>query len=101
MNTVTLLANLAASIACAVIAIRLLTYRRKSSRYRRGISAFAWVLTNLGFLGAGWFAFQGIPHPALALIVALLIIHLAQRVIRHQGNLAQLMPGRWFHEKQH
>lgn len=86
------IAETTALIAALVIILRLLTYRRRGSRYRPGIGVIAWVAITACTLLAARIATAGVPAAAG---LALVLVAIAALLLRTRGNLAHLL--RWRH----
>ena len=83
---------LLAVIAALVIIIRLLTFRRRESRYRPGVALVAWLLVALNT----WLAVRIIAAGHLdAWWLSLLLIAIAVGLLRAGGNLAHLLRPPW------
>ena len=83
-------------VACLVIVLRLLTFRRGVSRHRHGIAWAAWVLIVACTATAVKLLCGVRPPPGP--LEALLTVVLALLVLIHRGNLAHLLraPRSWF-----
>jgi hypothetical protein len=82
-------------IACSVIVLRLLTFRRGASRHRHGVAWCAWALI-VACTATAVKVFCGMrppPGPWEALLTAAI----ASLVLIHRGNLAHLLraPRAW------
>lgn len=83
---------LLAVIAALVIIIRILTFRRRGSRYRPGVSLVAWILVAINT----WLAVRILAAGHLdAWWLALLLIVIAVGLLRANGNLAHLLRPLW------
>ncbi|ERS88853.1 phage holin family protein [Halomonas sp. PBN3] len=83
---------LLAVIAAMVIIIRILTFRRRGSRYRPGIAVVAWLLVAINT----WLAVRILAAGHLdAWWLALLLIGIAIGLLRAGGNLAHLLRPLW------
>lgn len=73
--------------AALVIIVRLLTFRRRGKRIRRGVSVLAWMLIS----ASAWIIARTVTegHPD-AWWFALLMVAIATLVLRADGNLAHL-----------
>lgn len=84
MNVPEIIALMAALIIC----VRLLTFRRRQRRVRRGVSCLAWLLIAV----TGSLVIQLLVHgnsPTGWLLAALLVV-IAVLVVRAGGNVAHL-----------
>lgn len=81
-----------ALLAALVIILRLLTYRRRGSRYRPGIGIVAWVAITACTLLAARIVTAGVTDAAG---LALVLVAIAALLLRTRGNLAHLF--RWRH----
>lgn len=81
--------TLVTALVCAAICLRLIAFRRKSSRYRLGVSLLAWILT----------AASGCEALATALgiyqvqspFVLIILSALCALVFRSRGNVAAIL----------
>jgi hypothetical protein len=83
-------------VACLVIVLRLLTFRRGVSRHRHGIAWIAWVLIVACTATAVKLVCGIRPPPGPW--EALLTLAIAIGLLIHRGNLAHLLraPRAWF-----
>jgi uncharacterized protein YhhL (DUF1145 family) len=83
-------------LACAVIVLRLLTFRRGLSRHRHGIAWVAWLLVVACTATAVKLVCGIRPPPGP--LEALLTVVMAVLVLIHRGNLAHVLrsPRAWF-----
>jgi hypothetical protein len=86
---------LAQLVACLVIVLRLLTFRRGFSRHRHGIAWIAWALI-VGCTATAVKLVCGI-RPPPGPWEALLTVVIAILVVLHRGNLAHVLraPRAW------
>ncbi|MGM0563687.1 MAG: phage holin family protein [Pseudomonadota bacterium] len=91
MQLLIAIANICAAVACFVVAMRLLTFRRRQRRYRPLISFLAWVMINISLVGGVWLLAEGVSYLPLAIGIALVATYLAVRSIAAKGNLAELL----------
>lgn len=84
------LSNLIATAACAVIALRLLTFRRGQRRHSRVWAMAAWVLINACLLLTLHLIWGALSHEALRWHGAILLSAAAIQTIRARGNAAKL-----------
>ncbi|GAA0586896.1 phage holin family protein [Halomonas salifodinae] len=86
------IAETTALIATLVIILRLLTYRRRGSRYRPVFGVIAWVAITACTLLAARIVTTGVPAAAG---LALVLVAIAALLLRCRGDLAHLL--RWRH----
>nr|WP_300309217.1 phage holin family protein [Halomonas sp.] len=79
-----------AVVAALVIVGRILTFQRKGSRYRRGVSFIAWLVTCANFTLIIKLPGMPPPEPVTALLAAWQVVF-ATLLLRHGGNLAHLL----------
>lgn len=82
--------NLIATIACAVIAVRLLTFRRGQRRYNRFWALVAWALINACLVLALHLVWGALSQEALRWHGAILLSAAAIQALRAKGNAAKL-----------
>lgn len=82
--------NLLATTACAVIAIRLLTFRRGGRRHSRFWAMVAWALINACLVLALHLIWGALSHEALRWHGTILLIAAAVQTLRAKGNAAKL-----------
>ncbi|MFI2817920.1 phage holin family protein [Vreelandella piezotolerans] len=74
--------------AALVILARLLTFRRRTARYRPGIALLSWLLV----VATTYLAVMGSPsHDAVRWVIAITLVALAIGLIRTGGNVAHLI----------
>ncbi|QEM80221.1 phage holin family protein [Halomonas binhaiensis] len=79
-----------AVMAALVIVGRILTFQRRGSRYRRGISFVAWLVTCANFTLI--VKLPGMPPPEpVTTLLAIWQVAFAILLLRHGGNLAHLL----------
>ena len=82
--------NLIATAACAVIAIRLLTFRRGQRRHSRFWAMVAWALINACLLLALHLIWGALSQEALRWHGTILLCAAAIQTLRAKGNAAKL-----------
>lgn len=83
-----------AILAAIVSVFRILTFQRRGSRYRRGISLMAWLVSCAHVTVIVKLPTLDLPDPAAAGL-ALVLVAIAALLLRCRGNLAHLL--RWRH----
>ena len=83
-------------VACLLIVLRLLTFRRGNSRHRHGVAWAAWMVIVACTATAVKLVVGIRPPPGP--LEALLIVVIAVLVLIHRGNLAHVLraPRTWF-----
>lgn len=80
-----------AILAATVSLLRILTFQRRGSRYRRGISFLAWLLACANVVLIFKLPSLALPEPAsIGLAIALVIV--AALLLRARGNVAHVFP---------
>lgn len=84
------ISNLIATLACAVIALRLLTFRRGQRRHNRFWAMVAWALINACLLLVLHLIWGALSQEALHWYGAILLSAAAIQTLRAKGNAAKL-----------
>ncbi|WP_431026188.1 phage holin family protein [Halomonas sp. H5] len=80
-----------AILAATISLLRILTFQRRGSRYRRGISFLAWLLACANVVLIFKLPGLALPEPAsIGLAIALVIV--AALLLRARGNVAHVFP---------
>nr|WP_103970430.1 phage holin family protein [Halomonas sp. MCCC 1A17488] len=80
-----------AILAAIVSLLRILTFQRRGSRFRRGVSFLAWLLACAHVVLIFKLPALAIPEPA-AIVLALALVIVAALLLRARGNVAHLLP---------
>ena len=81
--------TLITALVCAAMCLRLVAFRRKNSRYRLGISLFAWILAAASGCQA-LASVLGI-YQVQSPFVLIILSTLCALVFRSRGNVAQIL----------
>lgn len=82
--------NVLSVIACLLIAIRLITFKKGNKRYRFFISFSVWVIINSSVSIAIWLLFYGFKSLFPALASTIFLYAFAFQLFICQGNLAAI-----------
>lgn len=82
--------NLLSVVACFLIAIRLITFKKGNKRYRFFISLSVWLIINSCVSIAIWLIFSGFKSIFIALAVTAFLYVFAYQLFICHGNLAAL-----------
>jgi hypothetical protein len=84
------LLNSLSALACFLIVIRLITFKKGDKRYRFFISLVAWLIINASASIALWLIFAGFTSIFPALLVTAFLYAVAIKLIACRGNVAAL-----------
>lgn len=84
------LVNSLAAIACLLIVVRLITFKKGDKRYRFFISLVAWLIINASVSVVLWLIFAGFTSIFPALLVTAFLYAVAIKLIACRGNVAAL-----------
>lgn len=91
MPMLTLL-NTALALLCFASMTAILLFQRKGRRFKRSISTLAWLLYIALLLQLSYVLLSGCHNPFYLLAMLLINGKLAVHLIRHRGNVSQLIP---------